>query len=106
MLGCLDVTVEHVYHVVGLRHILAYFVLDDFTLVVGVENLFLHHSVAHCCHLWTVLRVDDCSDDGASECRTNLHELVLVVLVDELVALLHLHVEVVDFELGAVGGQS
>ena len=99
-------TVEYLYDIISLRYILAYLMLYDLTFVVRIENLTLHHTVANGCHLWTMFWVHDGSDDRTSECWTNLHQLLLVVLVDEIITFLHLHVEVVNLELSTVGCQT
>ena len=94
VLGLLYVTVEHLHYIVGKRNVLSHIVLHHFTLVILVEDFLLHHTVANGCHLWTMFGVDDGGDDGTTESRTNLIELVFVVLVNEITfCILHLHVE-------------
>ena len=66
------VAVDDFYHIVRLGHVLGNVVVDDFALIVGVQNLFLHHTFANRSHLRTTFRVHDRGHDISSECRTNL----------------------------------
>ena len=103
----LDMAVENLDYILCLRYIFRYIVSDDLTLVVLVEHLFLHHTLTDGGHLWTVLRIDDSGNDIAAERRTNLIELLLVVLGDEFAVLvLHFHVEIAYFKFGTVGGKT
>lgn len=99
--------VENLHDILCLRNILRNIMADNLTLVVLVEHFFLHHTLTHCRHLWTVLRVDDCRNDVSAKGRTNLVELLLIVLGHKLtVIILHLHVKIADFKLRAVGCQT
>ena len=100
-------SVEHAYDILRLGDIFRHVVAHHFCGIVLVENLFLHHALAHRSHLRAVFGVDDGSDDVSAESWSYLIELLLVVFRDEFSRLvLHLHVEVSDFEFGAVGGES
>ena len=76
--------------------------LDDFALVVRIDNFLLHHAFAHRRHLRAVFRVHDGGNDVAAERRANLAELVFVELLHATDA----HFEAVDFEFGTVGGKA
>ena len=107
VLCLLYVAVKHLYYIVCSWDILSYIVLYHFALIVLVEDFLLHHTIANCSHLWTVFRVYDSSDDATSECRTNLVELIFIVLIHHVaLSVLHLHVERTDFQLSTVGSQT
>ena len=108
MLGSLNVTVENLDYIFSLRHELCHIVTDHFALVVLVEHFLLHHTLAHCSHLWTVLWVDDSCHDVTAEGRTDLIELLFEMLYDRLLVLIEaaVHVEVTDLELCTVGSKT
>ncbi len=108
VLGFLDVTVEDAHHVFGFGNIFGYIMTDYFALVVLIEYLFLHHTFAHGSHLWTMLGVDNGGNNVSTKGRTNLIELVLVMLGDGLLVLIeaYIHVKLADLEFGAVGGEA
>ena len=80
VLGFLYVAVDDLHYIIRLVYILGHVVVDDFTLVILVQDLFFHHTLAHRCHLWAVFGVDDGGHDVAAEGRTNLVEQVLIRL--------------------------
>ena len=100
VLGGLNVTVENLRNILCLRHKLCHILYDDLTLVVGVENLGLHHARTDCSHLGTVLGIDNRCNDVTTEGRTNLIEQVLVGLAQFLVLVR------TDFQSRAVGSQT
>ena len=107
MLSLLHMAVEHLDYVLSLWHILSHVVTYYLSLVVLVKHLFLHHTLTHGSHLRAVLRVYDGSHDVAAEGRADLHQLVVIMLRYKFASLvLHLHVEVIDFQFGTVGSQS
>ena len=107
MLRFLHVAVENLYHVLCLRYVFRYFVAHHLGVIVLVQHLHLHHSLAHCCHLRAVFGVDDGGNDVASEGWAYLVELLFVVLCHQFaVFVLHLHVEVAYLQLRAVSGKS
>ncbi|CDB83893.1 unknown [Bacteroides clarus CAG:160] len=79
------VAVDDFYHIVRLGHVLGNVVVDDFALIVGVQNLFLHHTFANGCHLRTVLGIHNRGNDVTAECGTDLIQQVLVNLAFLLV---------------------
>ena len=100
MLGALDVALEDLHHEVGIGDIVFHLVADDIALVVDVEDLLLHHSLAHGGHLWAMLGVDDGGYDVASEGGEHLQQDVVIVLARRLVGV------VAYGQGGAVGGEA
>ena len=104
MLCLLNVTVENLYNIFGLWHVLCNVVTDNLSLVVLIKNFLLHHTLTNSCHLWAMLWVYDGSNDITAECRTDLIKLLFVVLVHEFTSLiLHLHVKVANLKFCTVG---
>ena len=57
------VAVDNLHYIVRFGNVLGNVVADYFTLVVGIQNLFLHHALAHGRHLRTVFGVHNrCHD--------------------------------------------
>lgn len=92
--------VDNLDYEIGVLDIFCGIEVDDLTLVLGIENLLLHHALAHGCHLRAALGVDDGSHDVAAECRAYLQQQVLVLL-----ACLGVSV-VTDLKGGTVGGEA
>ncbi len=63
-----------------LLHIITHCVLHCLSFIVGIENLFFHHSLAHGGHLRTVVGIDDPGHNVATKCRTYLVEQILINL--------------------------
>ena len=107
MLCLLYVTIKNLYYILGLRNVLGNVVTDNLCLVVLIKNFLLHHALTNSSHLWTMLWVYDSSNDVTTESRTNLIELLLIVLVYEFTSLiLHLHVKVTNLKLGTIGSKT
>ena len=100
VLGCLDVTVEHLGDVLCLGNELRYIFHDDLALVVLVEYLCLHHAAANSRHLRSVLGIDDGSHDVSTEGGSYLIQQVLVRLTILLVLMR------TNLKAGAVRGES
>ena len=100
VLGSLYMAVEHLRDVFRLRHELGYILDDDFSLVVGVEHLGLHHTRADRRHLGTILWIDNRGNNVSAKRRADLIEQILVSLAVLLVLV------IADFQGSAVGGQT
>ena len=100
VLSLLNMAVDNLYDIVGWGNILRNVGINHLALVVLVENLALHHALAHCSHLRTVVRVDDSGNDVSAESGAYLIQEVLIVLACLLV------VVVANLELCAVCGES
>ena len=104
MLCLLYVTVEYLYYILCLWNVLSNIVTNNLCFVVLIENFLLHNTLTNSSHLWTMFWVYDSSNDVTTESRTNLIELLLVVLVYKFTSLiLHLHVEVTNLKFGTIG---
>ena len=86
------VAVDNLHYIVRFGNVLGNVVTDYFTLVVGIQNLFLHHALAHGRHLRTVFGVHNRCHDVAAECGTDLVQQIFVGLA------LFLILMVADFE--------
>ena len=94
------VAFDNFYYEVLIAHIFRYFETTDFAFIVSIEDLFFHHTLAHCCHLWTALWVDDSSHDVTTESWTNLIKKIIVFFVVFLIF------ELTNFEHSTVGSQT
>ena len=66
------VAVDDLHYIVRFGHVLSNVVVDDFALIVSVENLFLHHTLANGSHLRAVFGIHNRGNDVAAECGTDL----------------------------------
>ena len=80
--------VDNLHYIVRSRHIFGNVVVDDFALIVGVENFLLHHAFANSSHLRAVFGVDDGCHDVTAECGTNLVQQVFVYFAFFLIFML------------------
>ena len=80
VLGLFYVAFDHFHYVVCVSYIFFHIVTDHFSLISRREDFFLHHTFANGCHLRTVFRVHNRSNDVTAECRTDLVQQVLISL--------------------------
>ena len=92
--------VDYLNHIICFRNVFSYIVVNDFTRIVGIEYLFLHHPFAYGGHLRAMFRIDDRSYDITSKSRTDLVEQILVGLTGFLIFVR------TDFERGTICGQA
>ena len=99
--------VQYFYHILSVRHILGYLVIDYLSLVIQVKYLFFHYTFAYGSHLWAMFRVDDGGYYVAAKGRPYLVELFCVVfLLHYSVSVLDIHIKIANLQLGTVSSQS
>ena len=72
--------VDDFYYEIRVGHVFPGVEFDYLTFVGGIEDFFLHNTLAYGGHLRTAVGIDDCGHDVAAESRTDLVEQVLVFL--------------------------
>ena len=100
MFGFFYVTVNDFDYIVCFRNKLGNVVVHHFTLIIFIQNLFLHHSLTNGRHLRAVLGVDNGCNDVTTEGGTNL---IQQIFISDAVLLVFVGT---DFQLGTVGSQS
>ncbi len=75
-----NVAVDDGNYEVLLTYKVGHLMFHHFSLVMGIEDLLLHHPLTYCSHLWPVVGVDDPGYDVATKGGTDLIEQVFVDL--------------------------
>ena len=96
----LNMTVDNLYYIICFGYIFRNVVTNNLTLIVSINNFFLHHSFTNSRHLRTVFRIDDSSYNVTTKSWTNLIQQIFISNPILLVFM------ITDFQLSTVGSQT
>ena len=100
MLSSFYMVVENLNSIRERINILLWVWINNLALSITLVNSLLHYTRTNCCHLWTVLWVNDSSNNVTTESRTDSMQHVVVVLATLLI------VELTNLKLCTVGSKT